>query len=42
LEILENEVLPTARKWSQMNTGLSSHARKTLAYWGEYEEPNHD
>lgn len=34
-EILESEVLPTARKWVREYPSLRSHGRQTLAYWGE-------
>lgn len=33
-ELLENTVLPTARKWLKM-PGLQKHGESTLAYWGE-------
>lgn len=32
--ILEEEVLPTARRWLQV-PGLAEHGRQTLSYWGE-------
>ncbi len=39
--ILENQVLPTARRWLSM-PGLDVHAMQTLDYWGEtYEVPIH-
>ncbi len=37
--ILEDKVLPTARRWLSM-PGLDVHAMQTLDYWGEtYEIP---
>ena len=35
LELLENEILPRARKWLVKYPGLKEQAQKTLAYWGE-------
>lgn len=34
LVILEEKVLPTARRWLDM-PGLDAHAMQTLDYWGE-------
>lgn len=34
LRILDEQVLPTARRWLAM-PGLDEHAIKTLDYWGE-------
>lgn len=34
LLLLDNEVLPTARRWLNI-PGLASHAKQTLTYWGE-------
>ena len=34
LRLLEEQVLPTARRWLGM-TGLDEHAMQTLDYWGE-------
>lgn len=34
-DLLENTVLPTARRWVQKYPGLADHGRQTLAYWGE-------
>lgn len=34
LRLLEDKVLPTARKWL-MVPSLADHGRSTLAYWGE-------
>lgn len=31
--ILEEKVLPTARRWLRIPT-LPAHGKKTLAYWG--------
>ncbi|WP_156025866.1 hypothetical protein [Sulfitobacter sp. 20_GPM-1509m] len=33
-DLLENTVLPTARRWLKI-PGLESQAKTTLAYWGE-------
>ena len=33
LALLENKILPTARKW--IGTGLHEQGRKTLEFWGE-------
>lgn len=35
LQLLEDKVLPTARKWVREGGGLADHGRQTLAYWGE-------
>ena len=35
LELLENEILPTARRWVKEIPSLAEHGHKTLAYWGE-------
>lgn len=35
LELLENEILPTARRWVREIPGLADHGKQTLAYWGE-------
>lgn len=41
LRILEDRVLPTARRWLNIYE-LSEHGAKTLAYWGEdFEVPEH-
>jgi len=37
LEILENQVLPTARRWLKIN-GLRDHGVSILRYWGEAAE----
>lgn len=34
LDHLENQILPTARRWLSVH-GLRQHAVQTLAYWGE-------
>ncbi|MEO9633085.1 MAG: hypothetical protein ABJG14_21915 [Sulfitobacter sp.] len=34
LDLLENKVLPTARRWLRIPS-LADHAKQTLAYWGE-------
>ena len=33
-EILETQILPTARKWLRI-PGLKDHGKATLAYWGQ-------
>lgn len=38
LVLLEDKVLPTARRWLGI-PGLRDHAEQTLAYWGEKFEP---
>lgn len=39
LFILEDQILPTARRWLEF-PGLDGHAMQTLEYWGEtYEIP---
>jgi hypothetical protein len=35
MDILENKVLPTARRWVREIPGLAAHGRQTLEYWGE-------
>jgi len=35
LQLLEQKVLPTARRWVLEIPGLREHGEKTLAYWGE-------
>jgi hypothetical protein len=35
LNILETQVLPTARRWLREYPGLAEQAVKTLTYWGE-------
>lgn len=35
LATLENQVIPTARRWLRIFPGLRHHAIKTLEYWGE-------
>lgn len=41
LRLLEERVLPTARRWLGIY-GLAEHGAKTLAYWGEdFEVPDH-
>lgn len=35
LYLLEDKVLPTARRWVRDIPGLAAHGRQTLAYWGE-------
>lgn len=41
LNLLENKVLPTARKWLGI-TDLAEHAVKTLTFWGEtFDMPVH-
>ena len=35
LDLLENKVLPTARKWVREGSAMADHGRQTLAYWGE-------
>lgn len=37
LDLLENQILPTAEKWLAELPGLADHGRKTLAYWGEHD-----
>ena len=34
LELLENKILPTARRWLSI-PGLAGHGKQTLALWGE-------
>lgn len=34
LDLLENHILPTARRWLTI-PGLKDHGRQTLMYWGE-------
>lgn len=34
LTLLEDKILPTARRWLTI-PGLAEHGRQTLAYWGE-------
>jgi hypothetical protein len=34
LALLEDTILPTARRWLTI-PGLAEHGRKTLEYWGE-------
>lgn len=34
LELLENQILPTAREWLD-DSSLRSHAESTLMFWGE-------
>ncbi len=36
-DILENQILPAARRWLSENPELAEHGRKTLAHWGEWE-----
>lgn len=35
LSLLENQVIPTARRWLRMFPGLRGHAVQTLKYWKE-------
>jgi hypothetical protein len=35
LQILDEKVIPTARKWLRVYPNLAHHAAQTLAYWGE-------
>lgn len=35
LQILDERVLPTARRWIREYPALAHHAAQTLAYWGE-------
>ena len=35
LQLLEDKVLPTARKWVRGGGALADHGRRTLEYWGE-------
>ena len=35
LYLLEETVLPTARRWVRDSPGLAERGRQTLAYWGE-------
>jgi uncharacterized protein (DUF885 family) len=35
LQILDDQVLPTARRWITDFPALAQHARQTLAFWGE-------
>lgn len=35
LQILEGQILPTARRWLREYPGLAMHAIQTLSYWGE-------
>lgn len=37
--LLEQKVLPTARRWVRDIPGLADHGRQTLAYWGETPPP---
>lgn len=42
LFLLENKILPTARRWVTDIPGLAHHGRQTLEYWGEpIPEPKH-
>lgn len=36
-ELLENTILPTARRWLRV-PGLKDQGLKTLAYWGEQDQ----
>jgi hypothetical protein len=41
LALLENKILPTARRWLGI-PGLAEHGAKTLAFWGEtFDMPAH-
>jgi len=40
LFLLDDQVLPTARKWVREYPGLADHGRQTLAYWGETPPPS--
>ena len=33
-ELLETQILPTARKWLKI-PALADHGKSTLAYWGQ-------
>ena len=33
--LLDDEILPTARRWLEEKPGLARHAMKVLAFWGE-------
>jgi len=35
LQLLEDKISPTARRWVRDIPGLADHGRRTLAYWGE-------
>lgn len=35
IETLDTRILPTARRWLRENPDLTSHAIKTLHFWGE-------
>lgn len=35
LILLEDKILPTARRWVREIPGLAEHGKQTLAYWGE-------
>lgn len=33
MDLLENTILPTARRWVRDYPALAEHAKQTLAYW---------
>jgi len=35
LQKLDDEILPTARRWVRDFPALAHHAQQTLAYWGD-------
>ena len=35
LQVLQTQVIPTARRWLRLYPGLREHAISTLEYWGE-------
>lgn len=37
--LLENKILPTARRWCVEKPGLRDHGAQTLTYWGEPVPP---
>jgi hypothetical protein len=37
---LENDILPTARRWAMTRGNLAEHGIKTLEYWGETVAPD--
>lgn len=38
LNILDMQILPTARRWAENGGSLAEHGRQTLAFWGEYDK----
>lgn len=38
MNILDMQILPTARRWAENGGSLAEHGRQTLAFWGEYDK----